>query len=218
MTNATASLDRTLRPVLADRITSVVSRGAGTSVGSRVFTDTALVLAGAALVGLLAQVNVPIWPVPVTGQTLAVVLVGASLGAWRGALSLATYLVAGLVGVPVFAGWSGGIGSLANPAFGYIVGFIVAAALIGWLSERRWDRRPLLAVVGFGLASAVPFVFGLPWLAIALARLGAPHSFAAVMASGFTPFVVGGLVKWAIAAAALPLAWKALDSRDGRRD
>jgi biotin transport system substrate-specific component len=196
MTLASASLNR---PVLVD---AVIRRSA--------VTDALLVVAGTALVAVSAQVEVPLWPVPVTGQTLAVMLVGAALGFRRGAAALALYLVAGVAGAPVFAGWSGGVASLASPSFGFVVGFIPAAALMGWLSERRWDRRPVLAVAGFGLASALPFVVGLPWLAVVLAHLGLPHDLGAVLAAGFTPFIIGGLVKWAIAAAVLPLAWKAL--------
>lgn len=198
MTTASVPLSR---PTLADRL---ITRG--------LLANTLLIAGGAALVGLSAQLEVPLWPVPVTGQTLAVVLVGAALGSWRGAASLTLYLLAGLAGVPLFAGWSGGWSNLSTPSFGFVVGFVFSAALIGWLSERRWDRRPLLALAGFGLASAVPFLFGLPWLAAALAGLGLPHDANAVLAAGFTPFILGGIVKWAIATAVLPLAWKALDA------
>ncbi|MCL2516852.1 MAG: biotin transporter BioY [Microbacteriaceae bacterium] len=196
MTIASAPLHR---PVLAD---ALVRRG--------ILADSLLVLGGAAFTALLAQVQVPLWPVPITGQTLAVVLVGATLGTWRGTASMVLYLLAGVLGAPIFSGASHGLGADVLPSFGFVIGFIPAAALVGWLSEHRWDRRPLLSVAGFGLASAVPFFFGLPWLAGALAHFGYPHGFDAVMAAGFTPFVIGGLVKWAIAATALPLAWKAL--------
>jgi len=187
------------RPVLAD---ALVRRTA--------LTNTLLVLGGAGFTALLAQVQIPLWPVPITGQTLAVVLVGATLGSWRGAVSMVVYALAGIAGLPVLAGGTHGLGADVLPSFGFAVGFIPAAALVGWLSERRWDRRPLLSIAGFGLASAVPFVFGLPWLGAVLASLGAPHDVATVLSLGFTPFVVGGLVKWAIAAAVLPIAWKGL--------
>ncbi|GAA4191248.1 biotin transporter BioY [Gryllotalpicola kribbensis] len=196
MTIASASLTR---PVLAD---ALVRRGA--------LANALLVVGGAAFTALLAQVQIPLWPVPITGQTLAVVLVGATLGTWRGAASMALYLVAGVAGAPIFTGWSHGLGAGVLPSFGFVIGFIPAAALVGWLSERRWDRRPLLSIAGFGLASLVPFVFGVPWLGAALAHFGLPHDVAAVLSAGVTPFILGGIIKWAIAAASLPLAWKAL--------
>lgn len=195
-----------LVPTLADR---VVPRSA--------VANALLIVAGTAVVAVSAQISVPLWPVPVTGHTLAVLLVGASLGAWRGATSLALYLVLGLAGLPIFADFAGGPASVLLPSFGFIIGFIPAAALIGWLSEHAWDRRPLLAAAGFLAASLVPFLFGLPYLAIVLANLGLPHSFAAVMAAGFTPFIVGGVVKWAIAAALLPLSWMLVRRVDRRR-
>jgi biotin transport system substrate-specific component len=196
MTIASASLTR---PVLAD---ALVRRGA--------LANTLLVVAGTVFTALLAQVQIPLWPVPITGQTLAVVLVGATLGTWRGTASMALYLVAGVAGAPIFTGWSHGLGAGVLPSFGFVIGFIPAAALVGWLSERRWDRRPLLSIAGFGLASLVPFVFGVPWLGAALAHFGLPHDVAAVLNAGVTPFILGGIIKWAIAAASLPLAWKAL--------
>jgi biotin transport system substrate-specific component len=197
------------RAVLADAI-----------VGRRsLATDLALVTAGAAVVALLAQVSVPLWPVPITGQTLGVVVVGAALGAWRGAASLALYLVVGLAGAPVFADFTGGLGAVMKPSFGFLIGFIVAAFVMGWLAERNWDRRFWKALLGFALASAIPFVFGVPYLAVVLGNLGLDNSPAAVLAAGVTPFIVGGLVKAVIAAAAVPLAWKgvrSLDARSGR--
>jgi len=176
-----------------------------------------LIVAGTALVAISAQISVPLWPVPVTGQTLAVMLVGASLGSWRGAASLGLYAVLGLVGLPIFAEFSGGPASVLSPSFGFIIGFIPAAALIGWLSERAWDRRPVLAAAGFFAASIVPFLVGLPYLAVVLGNLGLPNDFAAVMAAGFTPFIVGGIIKWAVAAALLPIAWALVRRIDRRR-
>ena len=200
MTNATAS---TSRPVLADRFVT----------SSRV-TDAALVLGGVAVVSVLAQVQVPLWPVPVTGQTLGVMLVGASLGARRGALSLLTYLVLGVAGLPIFAEFSGGPLSVLKPSFGFIIGFVIAAGLIGWLSERDWDKKWFRSAVAFFAASLVPFVVGLPYLAVVLGQLGFPHDLQSVLAAGLYPFIVGGVAKWLIAAAALPVAWRVLGQRD----
>jgi biotin transport system substrate-specific component len=199
MTNATAT---TSRPVLADRF-----------VTSSRATDVALVLGGVAVVSVLAQVQVPLWPVPVTGQTLGVMLVGASLGARRGALSLLTYLVLGVAGLPIFAEFSGGPLSVLKPSFGFVIGFVATAALIGWLSERDWDKKWFRSGAAFFAASLVPFAVGLPYLAIVLAQLGLPHDLQSVLAAGLYPFIVGGVAKWLIAAAALPIAWKMLDRR-----
>ena len=197
-----------LPPVLADRL---VKRN--TAV-----TDAALVLAGAAVVGLLAQVSVPLWPVPITGQTLGVLLVGAALGARRGAASLLSYMLLGLVGMPWFAQFTGGLAAVTKPSFGYIIGFIPAAYLIGYLSERRWDRSWWKAVAGFGLASLIPFVFGVPYLWAVLALAGKNIGFAGAMAAGFTPFIIGGIVKWLLGAMLLPGAWKALEIFEDGRD
>jgi biotin transport system substrate-specific component len=164
--------------------------------------DGALVLGGAALTALLAQVEVPLWPVPVTGQTLAVLLVGASLGSSRGALSMVVYAVAGLVGLPVYADHASGPAALLGPTGGYLVGFVLAAAFTGWLAERRWERRFLAGMAAFLAGSVVVFLVGLPWLK---ATLGL--TWGQTLAAGLYPFVVGGVVKALIAAAALRGAW-----------
>ncbi len=122
--------------VLADVIARPSSRGRALAV------DVTLVLAGVLLVALLAKVAVPMWPVPITGQTLGVILVGTALGARRGAAALLTYMLAGLAGLPVFAGLTAGPAYVLSPSFGFIIGFIPAAFLAGWFAERAWDRRP----------------------------------------------------------------------------
>lgn len=202
MTNTAAPI---LRPVLADRF---VSRSLA--------TNTALVLGGVAFTGVMAQVQIPLWPVPITGQTLAVMLVGATLGARRGALSLTLYMLIGLLGVPLFAGFTGGGSSLSLPSFGFIVGFIPAAAVVGWLSSRHWDRHVILSLGAFFLASLIPFAIGLPYLAMSLGQLGLPNGPGDVLAAGFTPFIVGGIVKWVVAAGALPLLWRGVKALDRR--
>ncbi len=169
--------------------------------------DIVLVVAGAALTALLAQVIIPIHPVPITGQTLAVLLVGATLGWARGGAALGLYLVLGLVGLPVYAPQDDGshltgLTALMAPSFGYIIGFIPAAAIVGWLSERAWDRNVLKALATFVGGSVVVFAFGLPWLA---AATGA--TFIETLEWGLFPFIIGGLIKAAIAAGLLPLAW-----------
>lgn len=199
---STAAL--TARPgVLADRLVTK----------SSVLTDVALVVTGAAVVGLLAQLTVPMWPVPITGQTLAVMLVGGALGMRRGAAALTSYMVLGLAGVPWFAEAGGGPAMLLAPSFGYIIGFIAAAATAGWFAERAWDRRPVLAMVGFCLATVMPFVVGVPYMATVLG-LSDP---ATIAAYGITPFIVPGLIKAGLAAAVFPLAWRLIRAIDERR-
>lgn len=197
MSNATTISPRT---TLVDR---VIARSWATDIG--------LVTAGAALVAVLAQVAVPLWPVPVTGQTLAVLLVGASLGAARGAASLALYAVLGGLGLPIYSDASSGWSVLIGPTGGYIIGFIASAAIVGWAAERSWDRgwyKPIITFIG---GSLVVFAFGLPWLAIALGQFGLPNDLQSVLIAGFYPFLIGGLIKAAIAAALLPALWAAAE-------
>lgn len=179
------------RLVLADRV-----------FGRTLALDIVLVVSGAALTALLAQVAVPLIPVPVTGQTLAVLLVGACLGAARGALSLALYAILGIVGLPVFSDFGSGLPVVLGPTGGYIVGFIFSAALVGWLSERAWERQLLKALATFAAGTLVVFAIGLPWLAVALHL-----DLAQTLNAGLWPFLVGGAIKTAIAAGLLPLAW-----------
>ncbi|WP_314431203.1 biotin transporter BioY [Microbacterium lacticum] len=198
------------RPVLADLITRPSGRARAVAL------DAALVLVGAAFVAALAQLEVPLWPVPVTGQTLGVVVVGAALGARRGAAALLTYLFAGLAGLPVFAGFTGSIAAVAKPSFGFVIGFVVAAFAAGWFAERAWDRRPVLAFAGFVLASAIPFVFGVPYMAFILNVVGGgSYGVAEILSFGLWPFVVGGLVKAALAAVLIPAAWVAVRAAEG---
>jgi len=200
------------RRVLADVIARPSSRARALAV------DAALVLAGAAVVALLAQVEIPLWPVPITGQTLGVIIVGASLGAWRGAAALTTYMVLGLAGLPIFAGLTGSLLAVAKPSFGFVIGFIFSAFVAGWFAERAWDRRPALAFVGFAAASAVPFVFGIPYLAFVLnVTLGLDLSFVEILQAGLFPFILGGLVKAGIAALVIPGAWALVRKADATK-
>lgn len=190
------------RPVLTDLI-------ARPRAGARVFAlDATLVLAGAAVVALLAKVSFFIGPVPITGQTLGVIVVGAALGSRRGAASLTTYLLAGLAGAPVFAGATAGPAYVLAPSFGFVLGFIPAAFLAGWFAERAWDRTPWLAFVGFISASIVPFLIGVPYMALIFATvLDKTVTVDAVLAAGVWPFIVPGLIKAAFAALLIPGAW-----------
>ena len=193
-------------PVLADVVLPV---GDG---ARRITRDLALVIGGCLLVALLAQVKIPLGftPVPITGQTFAVLLVGASLGSWRGAWALLLYLVAG-TWLPFYAGGASGfVGSIASG--GYIVGFIPAAFAVGWLAERGWDRRPriLLAMLAGNVILYVP---GLLWLTT---FAPAESRWATTMEWGLYPFVVGDAVKLVAASLLLPGAWKLVNLVKGR--
>ncbi len=197
------SLATTLRrPVLADLVSRPSARASALAV------DSTLVLAGVALVSLLAKVSFFIGPIPITGQTLGVIAVGAALGSKRGAAALTTYMLAGLGGLPVFAGAIAGPPYGLTPSFGFVIGFIPAAFVAGWFAERAWDRRPLLAFVGFIVASVVPFLVGVPYMALILSVvLGDQVTIASVLDAGVWPFILPGLIKAAAAALIVPGAW-----------
>lgn len=165
--------------------------------------DALLVLGGAALVALVAQVEIPLKPVPVTLQTLAVLLVGAALGWKRGAASLTTYLLAGAAGLPVFAGGSAGLAKFAGPTGGYLLSYVFAAAAVGWLVQTyALDRRPVGAALAMLVASVVIYAFGLTWLGMVTGLKGQ-----ALLNAGLTPFLLGDSLKIALAALLLPGAW-----------
>ena len=194
------SIQLSARPTLIDRV-----------VPRSLATDIALIFAGAVLTAISAQIAIPMWPVPITGQTFAVLLVGAVLGASRGALSMITYFSMGAAGLPVFTGAVAGI--TFGTTFGYLVGFIAAAAVVGWLGQLNWHKKVSGVLASFLIGNAVIYLFGLPWLAFALANLGLAGDLGAVVAAGLVPFLVGDAIKMALAAAALPLAWKYLGTK-----
>lgn len=165
--------------------------------------DAALVVAGAGLTGLAAQVSIhipSITPVPFTLQTMAVLLAGAALGSVRGLVSMGLYLLAGGFGVPWFANHSHGF---SGPSFGYIVGFVLAAGLVGELARRGNDRAVLSAIGSMALGEAVLLTIGTVWLANDL-HLSA----AKAIELGVTPFLLTDAIKLAIAALVLPAAWR----------
>src|SRR5262245_6956893 len=172
---------------------------------SGLLVDALLVVAGAGLVALAAPIEIPLGftPVPTSGQTFAVLLVGASLGPLLGASSLLLYFCVGLVGAPVYSGGDSGWEIVKGATGGYLVGFIVAAALTGWLAQRRWDRRFNSAVAAMLSGSVVIYLFGLPWLAH-VANL----DLSGTLEAGLYPFVVGDLVKLYLAGMLLPGAWQ----------
>jgi biotin transport system substrate-specific component len=170
--------------------------------------DLLLVMGGAALTALFAQLSLrlPFTPVPLTGQTFAVLVTGAVLGTRRGVSAQIVYILAGLVGLPVFAGASGGLHQLVGPSGGYLLGFIAASGVLGYLAERGWDRgrRVVLAMIGGEL---VLYGFGVGWLTLYTG------SFAHALLLGFVPFIIGDAVKLAAAAGVLPMAWRLTGTR-----
>jgi biotin transport system substrate-specific component len=173
--------------------------------GTRV-RDVLLVVGGAVLTGLLAQVAIPVAgsPVPVTGQTFAALTVGAALGWQRGAASLALYMVAGMAGMPWYA--DGGSG-FDFPSFGYVVGFVFAAAVVGALASRGGDRNPLPTVATMLLGNAVVYAFGLAYLMFDLnIGLGSAWDI------GMKNYLLGDAVKIALAAGLLPVIWRGVDA------
>ena len=172
--------------------------------------NVALILSGAVFTAYAAQLVIPMWPVPITAQTLAVLLVGSVLGATRGAISLIVYFSMGAVGLPVFSAAT----SLSfGPTFGYLVGFIAAAAVVGYLSQRGWHKSVAGVLGSFAIANTVIYLFGLPWLAFVLGSIGVDNDLASVAAAGLAPFIIGDVIKMTLAAALLPLAWKFLGKK-----
>jgi biotin transport system substrate-specific component len=184
--------------VLADAFSSSAVRDVVLVVGAAVFT------------AICAQISFPVAgsPVPVTGQTFAVLVSGAALGANRGAASMLVYLALGLIGLPVYSDGESGVQVVWGATGGYVVGFILAAYVIGRLSEARLDRAPAKALPVFALGSMCVFAIGVPWLAVA-----ADLSLGRAIELGFVPFIVGGIVKSLAAAAVLPAAWRLVGDR-----
>jgi biotin transport system substrate-specific component len=173
--------------------------------------DAALVVGFSVLVGLTAQVTIPLWPVPLTLTTLGVLFTGGALGNTRGALALLLYLAEGAAGLPVFADGASGIAYMLGPTGGYLVGFVFAAGVVGLLAERGWDRRPLWTAVAMVVGNLVIYALGVAWLAIFLGDLRT------AFVQGVLIFIIGDLVKIAIATLALPGGWVLARRRDGNR-
>jgi biotin transport system substrate-specific component len=177
-----------------------------------VVRDILLVVGAAGFVGALAQISIHLsfTPVPITGQTLGVLLAGTALGSRRGAAAMALYALGGIAGVPWFAGHTSG---WAGASFGYIIGFFLAAALCGLLAERRADRSVLRSLPAMLAGEVVIYAAGLTWLAL-YAHLGP----AATISEGLTPFIAGDAIKAVIAAGLLPAAWRLARRRDSGDD
>lgn len=179
--------------------------------GARV-RDALLVAGGAGLTVLGAQIaiHIPPSPVPVTGQTLAVVIAGAALGARRGMASQLLYVLLGLL-LPVYADGASGPDVIWGATGGYLIGFVLAAGAIGWAAEQGSDRRVLTAFATFVLGQLIVFGIGVPWL-----KAATDMSWADAIHNGFAIFIVGGLMKAAAAGALTPSAWRLVRRVDRR--
>lgn len=167
--------------------------------------EIALVAFGVLLTAVAAQVIIPLpfTPVPITGSTFAVLLVGTAFGPARGALTLLAYLAVGAIGVPVFTEASGGYEVFVGATGGYLVAFPLSALAVGALARRGWDRRPALMALSFLVGSLIVYAIGVPWLAVV-----ADVSLGQALALGAVPFLVGDAIKALLAGLALPVAWK----------
>ncbi|WP_426616173.1 biotin transporter BioY [Bradyrhizobium sp. McL0616] len=176
----------------------------GETVGSlRAFVLVAL---GTALMALSAKVNLPLPYVPMTLQSLVVLMIGAAYG-WRlGSATMIAYLAEGAMGLPVFAGPVGGLAPLVGPTAGYLFGFVLAAFVTGWLAERGWDRSVGLLFVAMAVGHIAIFVAGFGWLALGL---GAAKAWQV----GVAPFIAASLVKNALGATLMPAARRIIDRR-----
>jgi biotin transport system substrate-specific component len=199
---------------MTEMVTAVRARGrpAATLVPHLdILTDVLFVLAGTALVAGAAQISITLssTPVPITGQTFAVLLVGAALGTARGFASLLLYLVLGIAGAPIYADHHHGWSQVTSASGGYLVGFVVAAAVTGFLAEHRWDRRFSSSISLMLTGNVIIYLVGLPWLAVVL-NTNLEKTFEA----GLYYFVPGDIIKLYLAAALLPAAWKVTRRRD----
>ena len=166
------------------------------------FYDIALIIGGSLVIALSARVAIGL-PVPVTGQTFAVLMIAALLGSRRGCFAVLAYITEGAAGLPVFAHGRAGFAVLLGPTGGYLVGFVAAAYLVGLLAERGWDRRVWTTVLAMIFGNIVIYAFGLIWLSCLI-------GVNAALVDGLYPFILGDLMKIAMAAILLPGGWKLL--------
>jgi biotin transport system substrate-specific component len=172
---------------------------------STVLTNTGFVITGVAFLSLLAQIAIPVpgSPVPVTGQTLGVLLLATSYGATLGTTTFFTYLLVGALGAPVFANGGSGIERIVGATGGYLVGMLLTSALLGYLGGRKWDQKFRTALPAMLLGNALTFGLGLLWL-----HQYTGKDWAWTISAGFTPFIIGEILKIAIAGTSLPLIWQ----------
>ncbi len=174
-----------------------------------VLRNVILAIAGTLLLTLSAKVQVPFWPVPMTMQTFAVLVIGIIFGPRLGVATVALYLAEGVMGLPVFAGTPAqgiGLAYMMGPTGGYLVGFLASAALVGFLARKGWDRSVPLTLAAMVLGTAVIFLFGLTWLSSLI-------GFNTAIQAGLLPFLPAEAFKITLGAAILPVGWKIVGGR-----
>jgi|TARA_B110000263_G_C15306242_1_gene510547 biotin transport system substrate-specific component len=197
-------------------ISGLIFTGNLSSYISQILRTISLALLGSLFIALVAQIQVPLWPVPITGQTFGVLVVGLAFGCRLGALTLILYLCEGLIGLPVFSGDKSGYSTLVGPTGGYIVGFIFAAAITGYFAEKKWDRNVWYTGLAMLLGNLAIYIPGLIWLTIFfegpgsqyVAVIGASTAIGAALTKGLLPFIIGDILKLALAAIIFPYVWR----------
>lgn len=190
-----------------------------TVVWSR-FYDAVLIVGGSLIVAISARLNVwlPFSPVPITGQTFAVLMVGALLGARRGALCILVYLLEGVAGLPVFAAGAAGLAWMIGPTGGYLAGFVIAAWVVGGLCERGWDRNVIKTALAMVTGNVCLYAGGIIWLSCLALASGSGFSLGGILGVGVYPFVIGDVIKVILAAVLLPCGWKLLSRMNSGKD
>jgi biotin transport system substrate-specific component len=213
----TLAIPRLDRSTTAERGLTIADFLVPISVGERMHAkvrDVALVVAGALLIYLTARIAIPVpgSPVPITGQTFGVLLVGGALGLRRGLLAVALYVLLGVVGLPFFAEGKGGLSVIWGTNGGYLIGFVLAGAVVGRLAELGWDRRIGGAIGAMLVGSVIIYAIGLPWLMYVTG-----WDLGKTIDKGLTPFLVGDTLKLLLAAALFPAAWWVVGRRPDDR-
>jgi biotin transport system substrate-specific component len=201
----TLALPRLDRSTAAERGITLADFLVPVAVAERIPTavrHATLIIAGAVIVALSARIVIPTEPVPFTAQTLGVLVVGGALGFRRGAMALLLYLAVGALGLGVFADGDAGVVKLLGATGGYLIGFVVAAAIVGRLAELGWDRHIGGSLAAMAIGTAVIYAIGVPWLKV---TLGIPWETA--VAEGMTKFLPWDAAKVVLAAGVFPAAW-----------
>ncbi len=213
----TIAIPRLDRSTAADRGLTIADFLVPIRLGERLNArarDVALVVAGALFIYLTSKIVIPVAgsPVPITGQTFGVLLVGGALGLRRGAVAVALYVLLGVVGLPFFAEGKGGLTIIWGATGGYLIGFILAGAVVGRLAELGWDRKIGGALGAMVVGSAVIYAVGLPWLKVVTGM-----TVEETIAAGLTPFLIGDTIKIILAAVLFPAAWWVVGRRPDDR-